>query len=69
MESTAIGRFARVPTSAVLSPTARLVLGCLEILAVPSLDGLTEVTGLSTAEVKRCIVEIRAVGESAAESV
>jgi hypothetical protein len=53
----------------VLSRKARLVLGCLEILADPTVDALVEVTGLSSAEVRRCIGELHAVGEASGESV
>jgi hypothetical protein len=52
-----------IPACAVLSPAARLVLGCLEILAEPTVDALAEVTGLSNAEIRRCIGELHAVGE------
>ena len=55
-----------VPACAVLSPPARVVLGCLEILDVPTVDALVEVTGLSNAEVRRCISELHAIGEAAA---
>jgi hypothetical protein len=56
-----------IPACAVLSPAARVVLGCLEILADPSLDGLVEVTGFSTGEVRRCISELNAVSRASGE--
>jgi hypothetical protein len=55
---------ATAPTSAILSSQARVGLGCLEILAAPSPDGLVEVTGFSDAEIQRCLAEIRAVGQA-----
>jgi hypothetical protein len=55
-----------IPACAVLSPAARLVLGCLEILDVPTVEALVEVTGLSLAEVRRSIAELHAIGEAAA---
>jgi hypothetical protein len=58
-----------IPACTVLSRKARLVLGCLEILADPSVDALVEVTGLSSAEVRRCIGELHAVGETSGESI
>jgi hypothetical protein len=51
-----------IPACAVLSPAARIVLGCLEILEAPSVDGLVQITGLSCSEVRRCIAELHAVG-------
>jgi len=63
------GRASVIPACAVLSRKARLVLGCLEILADPTVEALVEVTGLSSAEVRRCIGELHAVGEAASESV
>ena len=53
-----------IPACTVLSPAARIVLGCLEILDAPSVDGLVEVTGLSGSEVRRCIAELHAIGEA-----
>jgi hypothetical protein len=50
------------PSCAALSRPARLVLGCLEVLAHPTVAALAEVTGLSRAEIRRCITELRAVG-------
>ena len=67
MGSDQIGRIGGIPACAVLSPAARVVLGCLEILAEPTLDGLADVTGLSSAEVRRCIGELHAVGETTSE--
>lgn len=69
MGSDHIGRIGGIPACAVLSPAARVVLGCLEILAEPTLDGLVDVTGLSCAEVRRCIGELHAVGETSSESI
>jgi hypothetical protein len=57
-----------VPACAALSPSARLVLGCLEILDAPSIDGLAQITGLSGAEVRRCLGELTAIGAAAARS-
>ena len=68
MRSNHAGRVAGIPACAVLSPTARIVLGCLEILAEPTVDGLADVTGLSSAEVRRCIGELHAVGDGTGES-
>jgi hypothetical protein len=51
-----------IPACAVLSPPARIVLGCLEILEAPSVDGLVQITGLTCSEVRRCIAELHAVG-------
>ena len=55
-----------VPACAALSPAARLVLGCVEILDAPSVDGLVQITGLSGAEVRRCLGELIAIGEAVA---
>ena len=67
MGSDRIGRVGGIPACAVLSPAARIVLGCLEILDEPTVDGLADVTGLSSGEVRRCISELHAVGESSGE--
>ena len=58
-----------IPACAVLSPGARIVLGCLEILEAPTVDGLVQITGLSCAEVRRCISELHAIGEATAREV
>lgn len=59
-----IPQVGEIPACAVLSPGARLVLGCLEILDAPTLDGLAQITGLSGSEVRRCLAELLAVGEA-----
>ncbi len=61
-----VAQMSIIPACAVLSPAARLVLGCLEILDAPTLDALVEVTGLGHAEVRRSIAELHAIGEAAA---
>ena len=55
-----------IPACAALSPAARLVLGCVEILDAPSVDGLAQITGLSGAEIRRCLGELIAIGEAMA---
>jgi hypothetical protein len=57
---------ASAPACTAFSASARLILGCLEILAEPTIDALVEVTGLSPGEVKRSLGEIRAFGSPAA---
>jgi hypothetical protein len=59
-----VSQVGTIPACAVLSPAARLVLGCLEILDAPSVGGLVEITGLGVAEVRRCIAELHAIGEA-----
>jgi FixJ family two-component response regulator len=45
----------------ILSPNARLVLGCLQLLDDPSVECIAEATGFSAIEVAHCIGALRAV--------
>jgi hypothetical protein len=53
---------------AALSPGARLVLGCLEILADPSIEALAEVTRLTSTEVRRCLAELHAISQTGSDA-
>jgi FixJ family two-component response regulator len=45
----------------ILSPKARIVLGCLQLLDDPHLERIAEAAGLSSIEVGHCITELYAV--------
>jgi hypothetical protein len=66
VESDRLAEPGAIPACAALSPAARLVLGCVEILDAPSVDGLAQVTGLSSAEIRRCLGELIAIGAAMA---
>ncbi len=50
----------------ILSPNARIVLGCLQILDEPSVERIAEATGFSAVEVAHCIGALHAVYRSGA---
>ena len=52
----------------ILSPNARLVLGCLQILDDPSVERIAETTGFSAMEVAHCIGALHAVYRGGASS-
>jgi FixJ family two-component response regulator len=45
----------------ILSPKARIVLGCLQLLDEPHLERIAEAAGVSSIEVGHCIAELYAV--------
>ena len=45
----------------ILSPKARVVLGCLQLLDDPHIERIAGATGLTSMEVGHCIAELYAV--------